>query len=76
VTRPALKEAAEYAITDRTEALPPSPADQQIRLAEYKAIYEEPQLSIRYGYRALSCDAPDPYRSQEWAGEARRGGRE
>lgn len=62
VTMPELKEAADYAVkriqgltlvTDNIQVLPASPTDQQTRMAEYRAIYEEPELSIRYGYRAV-----------------------
>ncbi|HXI39581.1 MAG TPA: BON domain-containing protein [Bryobacteraceae bacterium] len=62
VTRPTLKSDAQNVVkrvegvTDvinNIEVLPPSPMDDQIRLAEYKAIYGDPALSTRYGYRAL-----------------------
>jgi hypothetical protein len=35
------------------EVLPPSLMDEQIRIAEYRAIYGDPALSTRYGFRAL-----------------------
>jgi hyperosmotically inducible protein len=35
------------------EVLPLSPMDDQIRAAEYRAIYGDPSISTRYGYRAL-----------------------
>jgi hyperosmotically inducible periplasmic protein len=62
VTRPTLKSDAQNivkkveGVTDvinKIEVLPPSPMDDQIRVAEYKAIYGDPALSTRYGYRAL-----------------------
>jgi hyperosmotically inducible protein len=62
VTRPTLKDDAERAIKriegvtkviNQIEVLPLSPMDDQIRLAEYRAIYGDPALSTRYGYRAL-----------------------
>jgi hyperosmotically inducible protein len=61
VTRPTLKSDAERVVkqiegVDRVinqiEVLPVSPMDDQIRLAEFKAIYGDPALSTRYGYRA------------------------
>jgi len=62
VTRPVLKSDAEN-VTKRVEGvtqvinqidvLPPSPMDDQIRVAEYRAIYGDPTLSTRYGFRAL-----------------------
>lgn len=57
VTNPTVKTDAENAVKhiegvekvdDQIEVLPPSPMDQQIRLAEYHAIYSQPNLS-RYG---------------------------
>src|SRR6202049_4008110 len=62
VTTPTLKSDAERAVkriegvervVNQIEVLPVSPMDDQIRLAEYKAIYGDPQLSTRYGFRAL-----------------------
>lgn len=57
VTNPTVKTDAENAVKhieavekvdDQIEVLPASPMDQQIRLAEYRAIYSQPLLS-RYG---------------------------
>ena len=62
VTRPTLKDDAERAVKriegvtkviNQIEVLPLSPNDDQIRLAEYRAIYGDPALSTRYGFRAL-----------------------
>ncbi len=62
VTRPVLRSDAENVVkriegvtkvANKIEVLPPSPMDDQIRIAEYRAIYGDPTLSIRYGYRAL-----------------------
>jgi hyperosmotically inducible protein len=62
VTRPTLKGDGERAVKriegvtkviNQIEVLPLSPIDDQIRLAEYRAIYGDPALSTRYGYRAL-----------------------
>jgi hyperosmotically inducible protein len=62
VTRPTLKDDAERAVkriegvtkvNNQIEVLPLSPNDDQIRLATYRAIYGDPALSTRYGYRAL-----------------------
>jgi hyperosmotically inducible protein len=62
VTRPTLKSAAENVtkhvegvteVINKIEVLPPSPMDDQIRAAEYRAIYGDPSLSTRYGFRAL-----------------------
>ncbi|MCU1273936.1 MAG: transport-associated protein [Bryobacterales bacterium] len=62
VTRPTLKSDAENVVKriegvnqviNKIEVLPPSPMDDQIRLAVYRAIYGDPALSTRYGYRAL-----------------------
>jgi hyperosmotically inducible protein len=62
VTRPTLKSDAEKAVkrvegvervNNEIEVLPLSPMDDQIRLAEFRAIYGDPALSTRYGYRAL-----------------------
>ena len=62
VTRPVLKSDAE-AVTKRVEGvtrvvnnievLPLSPMDDQIRRAVYRAIYGDPALSDRYGFRAV-----------------------
>lgn len=40
-------------VTNNVEVLPVSPLDDQIRRAEYRAIYGDPQISTRYGFRAL-----------------------
>jgi len=62
VVNPVLKSDAERAVKriegvghvkNEIEVLPLSPNDDQIRMAEYKAIYGDPVLSTRYGYRAL-----------------------
>jgi hyperosmotically inducible protein len=62
VTRPTLKSDAEAAVKhiegverviNEIEVLPLSPMDDRIRLAEYQAIYGDPALSTRYGYRSL-----------------------
>ena len=69
VTRPTLKTGAERVVkriegvdrvvneVDRVvneiEVLPLSTMDDQIRLAEYRAIYGDPALSTRYGHRAI-----------------------
>ena len=62
VTRPVLKSDAEHAIKrvegvtqviNNIEVLPLSPMDDQIRAAEYRAIYGDPSLSDRYGFRAV-----------------------
>src|ERR1700719_788319 len=62
VTRPTLKSDAEAAVKriegverviNEIEVLPPSPMDNSIRVAEYRAIYGDPALSTRYGYRSL-----------------------
>lgn len=61
VTRPTLKQDAERAVKqiegvervrNEIEVLPPSPEDDRIRLAEYRAIYGDPVLS-RYALRAV-----------------------
>ncbi len=41
------------AVNNQIEVLPLSPMDDQIRRAEYRAIYGDPTLSTRYGFRAL-----------------------
>ncbi len=62
VTRPVLKSDAENVtkrvegvtnVVNNIEVLPPSPMDDQIRRAEYRAIYGDPSIGTRYGYRAL-----------------------
>jgi hyperosmotically inducible periplasmic protein len=62
VTRPTLKSDAQNVtkrvegvteVINNIEVLSPSPMDDQIRAAEYHAIYGDPALSIRYGFRAL-----------------------
>jgi hyperosmotically inducible protein len=40
-------------VINKIEVLPPSPMDDQIRAAEYRAIYGDPALSTRYAFRAL-----------------------
>ena len=40
-------------VINEIEVLPPSPMDNQLRIAEYHAIYEDPALSTRYAFRAL-----------------------
>jgi len=41
-------------VINKIEVLPLSPMDDQIRMAEYRAIYGDPTLSTRYGFRAIS----------------------
>ncbi|HEX4595298.1 MAG TPA: BON domain-containing protein [Bryobacteraceae bacterium] len=62
VTRPTLKSDAEKAVkrvegvtqvNNNIEVLPLSPNDDQIRRAEYRAIYGDPAISDRYGFRAI-----------------------
>ncbi len=62
VTQPVLKSDAERAVKhvdgvtqviNNIEVLPLSPMDDQIRRAEYRAIYGDPALSDRYGFRAI-----------------------
>ena len=62
VTRPTLKSDAENVVKriegvtnviNQIEVLPLSPMDNQIRMAEYRAIYGDPVLSTRYGFQAL-----------------------
>src|SRR5947208_1296039 len=62
VTRPTLKSDAEGVtkrvegvtqVVNNIEVLPLSPMDDQIRMAEYRAIFGDPALSTRYGFRAL-----------------------
>ncbi len=62
VTRPTLKSDAEAAVksiegisgvTNNIEVLPPSPMDDQLRRALYRAIYGDPQLS-KYGWSSMA----------------------
>ena len=62
VVRPTVKSDAERVVkripgveqvVNQIEVLPLSPMDDQIRMAEYRAIYGDPSISTRYGYRAL-----------------------
>lgn len=62
VTRPTLKSDAEGVVKhvpgvekviNQIEVLPLSPMDDGIRMAAYRAIYGDPVLSTRYGYRSL-----------------------
>jgi hyperosmotically inducible protein len=62
VPRPTLKSDAVNAVkriegvtgvTNNIEVLPLSPNDDRIRIAAYRAIYGDPALSTRYGFRAL-----------------------
>jgi hyperosmotically inducible protein len=62
VTRPTLKSDAGNVtkrvegvteVDNQIEVLPLSPMDDQIRMAEYRAIFGDPVLSTRYGYRAV-----------------------
>ena len=62
VTRPTLKSDAENVakrvegvtrVINNIEVLPLSPNDDRIRRAAYRAIYGDPTLSTRYGFRAL-----------------------
>ncbi len=62
VTRPTLKSDAGNVVkrvegvtnvVNNIEVLPLSPDDDRIRAATYRAIYGDPALSDRYGYRAL-----------------------
>ena len=41
-------------VNDQIELLPVSPMDDQIRLAEYRAIYGDPNIGTRYGIRAVA----------------------
>ena len=61
-TQPVLKSDAENAVKriegvtqviNEIKVLPPSPLDEQIRRAVYRAIYGDPALSTRYGFRAV-----------------------
>jgi hyperosmotically inducible protein len=62
VTRPTLKSDAANVVKrvegvtqvdNQVEMLPLSSMDDQIRIAEYRAIYGDPTLSTRYGFRAV-----------------------
>ena len=62
VTRPTLKSDAGNVVKhvegvtnvmNNIEVLPLSPDDDRIRMATYRAVYGDPALSTRYGYRAL-----------------------
>jgi hyperosmotically inducible protein len=62
VVRPTLKSDAENVVkkvegvtqvVNEIKVLPPSPMDDQSRRALYRAIYGDPALSTRYGFRAL-----------------------
>src|SRR5580658_1743992 len=62
VTRPVLKSDAENVVKriegvtqviNEIKVLPLSPMDDQIRRAVYRAIYGDPALSTRYGFRAV-----------------------
>ncbi len=62
VTRPTLKSDAGNVtkrvegvteVDNQIEVLPLSPMDNQVRRAEYRAIYGDPVLSTRYGFRAI-----------------------
>src|SRR5690349_1929420 len=62
VTRPTLKSDAENVVkriegvtkvNNQIEVLPLSPNDDRIRRDVYRAIYGDPSLSTRYGFRAL-----------------------
>ena len=62
VTRPTLKSDSENVVKriegvtqvrNQIEVLPLSSMDDQIRIAEYRAIYGDSTLSTRYGYRAM-----------------------
>lgn len=62
VTRPILKSDAEHVtkrvagvtqVVNNIEVLPPSSMDDQIRRAAYRAIFGDPALSDRYGFRAV-----------------------
>lgn len=62
VTNPTLKSEAENVVkhiegvtqvNNQIEVLPPSPMDDQIRRAEFRAIYGDPEIGDRYGHQAL-----------------------
>jgi hyperosmotically inducible protein len=40
-------------VDNQIKVLPLSPMDDRIRMAEYRAIYGDPSLATRYGYRAI-----------------------
>jgi hyperosmotically inducible protein len=78
VTRPALKNEAEdavkkiegvEAVDNQIEILPPSPTDDQIRRAEYRAIYSQPGLE-RYGVGSLQAIH---IISEGWSSDAGKG---
>lgn len=62
VTNPTVKSDAENVVkrvegvtqvNNQINVLPPSPMDEQIRRAEFRAIYGDPQIGDRYGHQAL-----------------------
>src|ERR1700730_3261262 len=62
VVRPTLKDDAERVVKkipgvtrviNQIEVLPLSPNDDRIRMAEFRAIYGDPALSTRYGFRSI-----------------------
>ncbi len=62
VTRPTLKSDAENVVkriegvgqvVNEIKVLPPSPMDDQLRRAEFRAIYGQGQLATRYAYQAV-----------------------
>ncbi len=62
VTRPTLKSDAENVVkriegvgqvVNQIKVLPPSPMDDQLRRAEFRAIYGQGQLATRYAYQAV-----------------------
>jgi hyperosmotically inducible protein len=62
VVRPTLKDDAGRVVKkipgveqviNNIEVLPLSPMDEQTRMAEYRAIYGDPSISTRYGFRSL-----------------------
>jgi hyperosmotically inducible periplasmic protein len=62
VTNPTLKSDAENVVkhiegvtqvNNQIQVLPPSPLDDQIRRAEFRAIYGDPAIGDRYGHQAL-----------------------
>ena len=61
VTRPIVRDDAAYAVqhlegvtgvVNKIEVLPLSPADDQLRLAVYRAVYGAPSLADHYGFQA------------------------
>ncbi len=63
VVRPSLKSDAESVVrrlegvskvVNEIEVLPLSPMDDQLRIAEYRAIYSKEPLQIKYGVRSVS----------------------